>query len=148
MKKVVACLVCLSIVVPLQLAVRSQSANAGNAVVRLDPKLDELIAEFARLARKHGFHLRVVAFPVRDQVEAPELFDYPQRRLREITRPLDIPLFDLLPLLRDEHTRSGATSPPMFFDNCHLTPRGSRIVARAVYEFLKDAPDAKRPGRG
>ena len=111
-------------------------------------KLEGLIAEFARLAREHGFQFTVVAFPVRDQVEAPELFDYPQRRLREITRPLDIPLFDLLPLLRDEHARSGATSPPMFFDNCHLTPRGSRIVARAVYEFVRDAPDAKHPGRG
>jgi hypothetical protein len=111
-------------------------------------KLEGLMGEFARLAREHRFRFTVVVFPVRHQVEAPERFDYPQRRLREITHGLGVPLLDLLPPLRDEYARSGATGPPIFFDQCHLTPRGSRIVARVVYEFLRDAPDAKRPRGG
>ena len=108
-------------------------------------KLEGLIAEFARLSREHRFRFRVVAFPVRHQVEATPLFDYPQRRLREITRALDIPLLDLLPRLRDEHARSKTTDSPMFFDQCHLTPRGSRIVARSMYEFLRETRDANGP---
>jgi hypothetical protein len=108
-------------------------------------KLEGLIAEFARLSREHRFRFRVVAFPVRHQVEATPLFDYPQRRLREITRALDIPLLDLLPRLRDEHARSKTTDSPMFFDQCHLTPRGSRIVARSMYEFLRETRDADGP---
>jgi lysophospholipase L1-like esterase len=108
-------------------------------------KLEGLVAEFARLAREHRFRFTVVAFPVRHQVEASRLFDYPQRRLREITDGLSVPLLDLLPRLRDEYARSGTTGAPMFFDQCHPTPRGSRIVARAVYDFLRDAPAAKPP---
>src|SRR5262249_46895775 len=62
-------------------------------------KLESLFAEFVRLGRDHRFRFVVVAFPVRHQVEATAVFDYPQRRLREITRTLGVPLLDLLPLL-------------------------------------------------
>ena len=80
---------------------------------------------------------------LRHQVEAPGVFDYPQRRLRKITRNLGVPLLDLLPRLRDEHAASKTTDPPMFFDQCHLTPRGSRFVARSVYRFLRETRAAK-----
>jgi lysophospholipase L1-like esterase len=108
-------------------------------------KLEGLLAEFARLSREHRFRFRVVAFPVRHQVEATALFDYPQRRLREITRALGVPLLDLLPTLRAVHARSKTTDPPMFFDQCHLTPHGSRVVTRSVYEFLRETRDTKAP---
>jgi lysophospholipase L1-like esterase len=111
-------------------------------------KLEGLLGEFVRLSTTHRFRFAVVAFPVRHQVEAPALFDYPQRRLREITRALGVPLLDLLPPLRDEQARSGTTAAPMFFDQCHLTPRGSRIVASVVYEFLRDSAAANRPTGG
>ncbi len=54
-------------------------------------ELEGLIAEFVRLAREHRFRFAVVAFPVRHQVEAPELFDYPQQRLRQITQGVGVP---------------------------------------------------------
>jgi hypothetical protein len=54
-----------------------------------------------------------------------------------------VPLLDLLPRLRDEHAASKTTDPPMFFDQCHLTPRGSRFVARSVYRFLRETRAAK-----
>jgi len=132
---------------PLERSVLAhQLANVASRLLYLSPsKLEGLIAEFARLSREHRFRFRVVAFPVRHQVEATPLFDYPQRRLREITRALDIPLLDLLPRLRDEHARSKTTDSPMFFDQCHLTPRGSRIVARSMYEFLRETRGANGP---
>ena len=79
----------------------------------------------------------ILAFPVSHQVESGPLFDYPQRRLREITQTMGVPLLDLLPLLRAAYQKRKTTDPPMFFDNCHLTPYGSQIVAQAVYAFLK-----------
>jgi lysophospholipase L1-like esterase len=111
-------------------------------------KLEGMLAEFERVARERRFRFAVVAFPVRHQVEAIALFDYPQRRLREITRALGVPLLDLLPPLREQYARDTTTIPPLFFDQCHLTPRGSRIVARHVYEFLQGAPDPGRPSGG
>jgi hypothetical protein len=100
-------------------------------------KLEGLFAEFARLAREHRFKFVIVAFPVRHQVESPHPFDYPQQRLKEISRRLEVLLLDLLPLLRAEYEKTGATGPPIFFDQCHLTPRGSEIVAPMIYAFLK-----------
>jgi lysophospholipase L1-like esterase len=81
-----------------------------------------------------------VAFPVRHQVESPHVFDYPQRRLKEISRRLEVPLLDLLPLLRAEYESSGRAGRPLFFDQCHVTPYGSELVARMIYTFLKRVP--------
>jgi hypothetical protein len=100
-------------------------------------KLEGLLAEFARLAREHRFRFVIVAFPVRQQVEPAPVFDSPQRRLKEISESLQAPLLDLLPILREEYQRRKPTDLPMFFDQCHFTPHGNEIVARAVYGFLR-----------
>ena len=107
-------------------------------------KLESLLTEFARLAREHRFQFVIIAFPVRQQVEPSPLFDYPQRRLSEISRALDVPLLDLLPVLRAQYEKNNRGGRPMFFDQCHLTPYGSEIVAPAVYEFLKQTRDESR----
>ena len=99
-------------------------------------KLDGLLAEFARLAEEHRLRFVIVVFPVRQQVEPAPVFDYPQRRLKEISESLGVPVLDLLPVLRAEYQRRKPRDPPMFFDQCHLTPYGNEIVARAVYGFL------------
>ena len=110
-------------------------------------KLEGLLAEFARLARERGFRFVIVAFPVRHQVESPHVFDYPQRRLKEISRRLEVPLLDLLPLLRAEYESSRRAGRPLFFDQCHVTPYGSELVARMIYTFLKRVPETHpRPG--
>jgi lysophospholipase L1-like esterase len=110
-------------------------------------RLEGLLTDFARLAREHRFRFVIVAFPVRHQVESAPLFDYPQRRLREISHTLEVPLLDLLPLFRAEYEKNKTAGRPMFFDQCHLTPYGSEIVAPAVYEFLKQTRDkGRQPG--
>jgi lysophospholipase L1-like esterase len=112
-------------------------------------RLEGLLAEFARLAREHRFRFVILAFPVRQQVESAPLFDYPQRRLRAISHTLGVPLLDLLPVFRAQYEKSKVTGPPMFFDQCHPTPYGSEIVARAVYKFLKQTRDeGRRPDGG
>jgi lysophospholipase L1-like esterase len=98
-------------------------------------KLEGLLAEFVRLAREHKFRFVIVAMPLRQQVEAAPLFDYPQRRLAGISRALGVPLLDLLPVFRAEYEKNKAAGRPMFFDQCHFTPYGSAIAAAAVYQF-------------
>ncbi|MDP6698719.1 MAG: hypothetical protein QGH25_03655 [Candidatus Latescibacteria bacterium] len=73
----------------------------------------------------------MLRFPVRAQVEADRLFDYPQRRLSQLADELDIPMFDLLPVLRD---RRGGEA--LFYDQGHHTPVGNGLIAEAVYRFM------------
>jgi len=102
---------------------------------RVVPRLRELKA----LADEHGFELVVVAFPVRDQVEAGRVFDAPQQRLNAELAALDVPLLDLLPVLR---AAGRAPGQALFYDQCHPTPLGNAVVADAIYRFL-----SRRPGR-
>jgi lysophospholipase L1-like esterase len=93
-----------------------------------------IFKEFRRLADLHGFELRVVCFPVRHQVEAEFLANAPQQRLANLTADLGIPYLDLLPVFRKAYR---AIDEPIYYDHCHPTPRGSRIVAQSILEFLR-----------
>jgi lysophospholipase L1-like esterase len=95
-----------------------------------------LLEEFARLGRQHHFRFAIAAFPVRQQVEAGPLLDYPQERLRGIAERLQAPYLDLLPVLRANHAPRSARDQPVFLDHCHLTPHGHAIVADALASFL------------
>jgi hypothetical protein len=108
-------------------------------------KLEDLLAEFERLAKEHRFRFIIVAFPVRQQVEPAPLFDYPQRRVREISMSLKVPLLDMLPVLRAGYQRRKLTDPPIFFDQCHLTPYGNKIAARVIYAFLRQTLSEGQP---
>jgi len=122
------------------LAIRYFEDWGGGFSPHVWPKLEGLLAEFARVTRQRGIRPMIVAFPVRYQVEPAPLFDYPQQRLREIARRLGIPYLDMLPRLRAEHARAGAHGPPLFLDQCHLAARGNEVVAQAIYEFLARPP--------
>ncbi len=102
------------------------------------PLVSSCFEQMKRLADENGFQLRVVGFPVRAQVEAAFVEDYPQRRLTELTGVLGVPFLDLLPVLREAH----ASSTPLFFDHCHHTPEGNRVVAKSIYDFLLN-PDGE-----
>lgn len=95
----------------------------------LRPRLEELVS----LSREHGFRLAVVMFPVRAQVVTRAIFDAPQRRLERELAELGVPALDLLPLLRSAHADGGT---PLFYDQCHPTPRGNTLIARAIDDFL------------
>lgn len=56
-------------------------------------------------------------------------------RFREALAPLGLPTLDLLPVLAAEPSRE-----ELFFQrNIHLTPRGHRVVADAMFSFLTDS---------
>jgi hypothetical protein len=93
-----------------------------------------LFAEFKRLSVVHGFQLFLIAFPVRPQVEADFVYDYPQRQLKQIAGESAIPVLDMLPILRKAHRES---SEELFYDVCHHTSYGSRIIAKAISDFLR-----------
>jgi hypothetical protein len=93
-----------------------------------------IFAEFKRLSVVHGFQLFLIAFPVRPQVEADFIYDYPQRQVKHIAGQLTIPVLDTLPILRKAHRES---SEELFYDVCHHTSYGSRIIAKAISDFLR-----------
>ena len=111
----------------------------GSFSPRVWKKLELLLEEFSRLANEHRFHLVLVAFPVRAQVETAPLFDYPQQRLSQIARDLKVPCLDLLPILREHYQKNQPNREALFFDHCHLTPRGNQVVAQALYPYLKQS---------
>ena len=115
----------------------------GSFSPRVWKKLEMLLEEFARLAQEHGFQFVLVAFPVRAQVETAPLFDYPQQRLSQIARTLNVPCLDLLPVFRTDFEKNKKEGDRLFYDHCHLTGRGHQIAAQAIYRFLKQT----LPGR-
>jgi hypothetical protein len=112
----------------------------GTFIPQVWIKMEALLEEMARLAKQHKFQLVIIAFPVKFQVEAPHLFDYPQRRLSQIARALKAPYLDLLPLLRRDYDKNKKEGDRLFYDNCHLSIRGHQVTAQAIYQFLKQAP--------
>lgn len=96
-----------------------------------------LFEEFKRQADARGFRLAIVAFPLREQVTANYVYDYPQERLEEIGGRLDIPVLDLLPILREEQAR---TSESLYLDHCHPGANATPVIASAVLQFLRAGP--------
>jgi hypothetical protein len=96
--------------------------------------MEPLFRELARLAERHRFKLFLVMFPVRYQVDATFVPDEPQQRFQEMARALGVPSLDLLPFLREQARLSGE---PLFYDHCHHTARGSRVIAERIWAFLQ-----------
>jgi lysophospholipase L1-like esterase len=88
------------------------------------------LEQLARLAAQTGARVVVAPFPVSFQVDADYLEDTPQRRLEGSVRKHGFGFFDVLPVLR-EHRQEA-----LFYDQCHLAPRGNVLVAEALADFL------------
>ena len=91
------------------------------------------LSQMREATRQSGARLGVVLFPVRYQVEAEYLEDAPQRLFAATTAELGLEGLDLLPLLRQ--AASGDRPTGLYFDQCHLTPRGNALVAEALADF-------------
>jgi hypothetical protein len=98
-------------------------------------RMEPILREMKRQADLNGFRLRILCFPVRQQVEAAFVYDHPQQRLAEFAGDLGVPYLDLLPVLRKAHRESGQV---LFLDQCHHTAYGNRLVAREVLAFLRE----------
>ena len=97
-------------------------------------RMAEKIRALRDLARARGIRFALVALPLHAQVYARHsspLVDKPQRELAALLAKDGIAALDLLPLLR------ARSREPLFYDNCHYTPRGNEIVARLILDFLR-----------
>lgn len=74
--------------------------------------------------------LVIVAFPVLFQLESEFEDTAPQTELKKIAHAIDVPVFDLYPILRS------AEASALFYDHCHPNPAGHRVIADAITPFL------------
>jgi hypothetical protein len=65
------------------------------------------------------------------QVDIPPRLGPPQQNLVTFARRRDVPVLDLLPLLRAHQTED------LFYDQAHLKPIGHQLVAAAMAETLR-----------
>lgn len=70
-------------------------------------------------------------FPVRFQVEADYLDDYPQKRFKELAEALELPTIDLLSDLRARRDKS------IYYDQCHFNAFGQTLVAQSLATGLE-----------
>ena len=90
------------------------------------------------LTERHGARFAVLMMPVHAQVYAAfdsPLIAQPQRTLGERLRQAGIPYLDLLSRLRP-YVRAHPAEK-VFYDQCHYTPDGNKVVADALIDFLR-----------
>lgn len=116
------------------------SAWSDGAWSRMEP----LLRELNQLSSDHGFALVFVVFPVEPQVSADFVYDHPQRRLRGLANELDVPVIDLLPVLR---RAARSSSSDLFYDQCHHTADGHAVIAEEIHRSLTEASHGSTRGR-
>ncbi len=94
------------------------------------PGVAEQLKRLAKLCARRHARPAVLIFPASIQAESKVADDYPQQRMKEICKAEGIPVFDLLPLLRAH------AAEHLFFDQCHLTPRGAALAADGVARWI------------
>jgi lysophospholipase L1-like esterase len=113
----------------------------------------DVLARLVELTRARGLGLVLVLFPLEVQLDAAAIARYqadygvtvpvhalegePQRRLTAFAAARDVPVIDLLPVLRaaggtDLYLRTGKFR----FDPVHPSPRGHRLVGEAIHRAL------------
>ncbi len=95
-------------------------------------EFQEGIKELKSFAEQRSIPLYGALFPVAFQVDSKALYDQPQVKLMEISKELQLPAIDLLPVFR------GARGENLFFDQCHLTENGHAAVAAELQRWLKE----------
>lgn len=106
------------------------------------PIVEKHLRAIADICREQQVELMLVSFPAAPQMDAAFTCDgrpEPHQRMREICQRLNIPWLDLLPILRRRRHE------PLFADQCHLTARGSAIVAEALADWLSPLIASSRP---
>ena len=94
--------------------------------------IDQQLARLEHHARRNGFRVATLTFPVRFQVDAATREDAPQKTFAALARKHGFSNLDLLPLYRAH------AGEEIFFDWCHPTPAMNRTIGAAVADFLRD----------
>lgn len=77
--------------------------------------------------------MAIVLFPVSYQVEDARLFDFPQRKAAALAKKMGVPLLDMLPLLREEKSRSRER---LFMTSVILRPMPAESLRNTSLAFL------------
>jgi hypothetical protein len=99
-------------------------------------QIEQILRSLASAVRAQGTPLAVTIFPVHIQALGSILDSRPQESARAMCARLAIPFFDPLPALRAEAARG---EEKLYFDHCHYTARGYRLLAREVVQWLDGA---------
>jgi len=92
-----------------------------------------LFHRFRDLAEQHDFQPLILIFPVDLQIYAEFTEDYPQRKVAAIARSLDIPVLDLLSILRKIEQPQR-----LLHDHCHYTTLGDDVLSQEILAFIQD----------
>ncbi len=112
----------------------SRSYDWGSAWLDTSWKsLEKIYREMSAVAGRRGIPVAVVLLPHRRQVELEWVDDVPQRSFEDVMGRLSLPHVDLLPPLR-QALRS--EPGPLYYDHCHNTPEGTRLVGGLIARFL------------
>ena len=96
--------------------------------------MNDLIQGIYSEARRAGVKLGFVAYPVTYQISIEGADDFPQRELERKLKSRDVPMLDLLPMLREHYQRTN-TLP--YYDEAHPTEVGNRLIAGAILDFVE-----------
>jgi hypothetical protein len=97
-----------------------------------------LLGEMKHELSTRGIGFMVMVTPIRDQLEYEslkldrDLVLYPQCRIAQVCRDLDIPLLDLTPTLLNDGDSQ------LYADFLHLAPAGNDVVAETLTQYLVD----------
>lgn len=106
-------------------------------------KISGIMDRIRDLEEQGGFQTAVGLFPVGRQVYADFVENAPQRMFKAVMTKLDLAHHDLLPVMRRAwQERPGPAAKRwgpegyLFFDGCHPTTFGNRLVGRDLGRFL------------
>lgn len=105
-------------------------------------EIEEVLTVMKKVTEERGIELVVVALPVLFQVYGEFYRDDPQKKFGEIAERLKIPYLDLLPALREN--RGGGDARFLYYDHCHMTPKGNEIAGREIARLLMQSEALKR----
>jgi hypothetical protein len=98
-------------------------------------RLERIVGVLVQTARHQDHDAAAFLFPVHFQAKGTVGDDRPQQSFHTMCRAVDIPCFDVLPVLQEDWRANGV---PQFYDHCHLNVRANRVVAEALGAWLDD----------
>jgi len=95
--------------------------------------IEKIMVVMKKSADDNGSVTVVALFPIHIQVMGTVPNYFPQEQCKKMCDKLGIPFIDLRPPLAEDYKKYHES---LFYDHCHLTPRGYKIVAETLVKEL------------